>query len=146
MISRTAEYAVRAMVVLQQHAGENYLRAEQVSELTGIPTNYLSKVLHTLARAGLADSTKGRHGGYRLRRPGATINMHDIVDQFDLLHTKRRCILGNSECSNRSACAAHERWDTVWSAYEQFLKSTTLEELAARPSRTRRKRRKADGS
>lgn len=134
------------MVALQQHAEGGYLRADQVSALTGIPANYLSKVLHALARAGLAESTKGRHGGYRLRRPGGAIAMYEIVDQFDLLHSKRRCILGNAECNNRTACAAHERWDTVWSAYEQFLRSTTLEELASAPSRKKRKRRKADVS
>jgi len=133
MMSRTAEYAVRAMVVLQQHGPDLHLRAEQVSELTGIPTNYLSKVLHTLGRAGLADSSKGRHGGFRLARPAGEITAFDIVDSFDQLCSKRRCLLGNPECSHKTACTAHDRWDRVWTGYEDFLKSTTLEELASPP-------------
>lgn len=143
MISRTAEYAVRAMVALQQHGPDTYLRAHQLSELTGIPANYLSKVMHTLVRAGLAGSTRGRHGGFRLARTGGRITAYEIVDPFDLLSAKRRCLLGNAECSDRTACTAHDRWDRIWSGYEDFLRSTTLEQLSSLPPSKTDRRKKA---
>ena len=131
MLSLTAEYAVRAMVALCQHGSETHLQAKRVAELTGIPTNYLSKVLHILARSGLVASVRGRNGGFRLERPAREISAFDIVDQFDLISGQRRCFLGNPTCSQETACATHDRWEHVWSVYEQFLRSATLERLAS---------------
>ena len=130
MISLTAEYAVRAMVALKQHGVEDPLRAEQIAELTGIPANYLAKILHALARAGLVTSARGRRGGFGLARRARPITAYEIVDQFDFLSTKRRCFLGKTECSKRTACPAHDQWDRVWMVYEKFLKSQTVDKLA----------------
>jgi Rrf2 family protein len=141
MISRTAEYAVRAMVALKMHGAQSRLRAEQVSDLTGIPTNYLSKILHALARAGLVTGQRGRHGGFALAERRRPITAFDIVDQFDQISSRRRCLLGNAECSARTACTAHSEWDAVWTTYEQFLRSQTVDRLASPPSRARPQRK-----
>jgi len=142
MLSRTAEYAVRAMVALRSEDARRPLLARQVAERTGIPTNYLSKVLNNLARAGLVTGTRGRNGGYRLARPARQITAYDIVCEFDPLSDQRRCFLGNAVCSKETACPAHDQWDKVWSVYEKFLQSTTLDRLATASLVPEQRRRK----
>ncbi|MBK7702550.1 MAG: Rrf2 family transcriptional regulator [bacterium] len=46
--------------------------ARRVAAATGIPVNYLSKILNQLRKAGLVESRKGWGGGFQLRRmPGS---------------------------------------------------------------------------
>jgi len=130
MLSRTAEYAVRAMVALRNSGTSTPLLAREIALETGIPTNYLSKVLHTLARMGFVSSTRGRNGGFKLARSAREITAFDIVNVFDPLTGERRCFLGNKTCSQATACAAHNQWNRVWTVYEEFLKTTSLDRLA----------------
>ena len=62
MISRTAEYALRAVVML----GSNPRRprtTQQIAEQTQVPSGYLSKVLQALGRAGLVERSEACTGG-----------------------------------------------------------------------------------
>jgi len=51
MISRTAEYALRAVIVLGSSPGSP-LTTQQIAARTRVPSGYLSKVLQALGRAG----------------------------------------------------------------------------------------------
>ena len=61
MISRTAEYALRAVVVLGSSPG-GPLTTHQIAEQTRVPSGYLSKVLQALGRAGLVEAERGLRG------------------------------------------------------------------------------------
>ena len=50
-----------------------------MAEFHGVPAPYLAKALQALMRAEIVDSSPGRHGGYRLRRPAGEISLLDIV-------------------------------------------------------------------
>jgi Rrf2 family protein len=130
MISKTAEYALRAMVALKnQHPGDRVLNRD-LSATTGIPQNYLSKIMHALGRAGLVMSERGPGGGFRLRRNAGAITAYQIVALFEDLEGTRRCLLGQSTCRDDNGCPAHEAWKAVREAYEGFLKKTTLDVLS----------------
>ncbi len=140
MISRTAEYAIRAMAALNQLSDGGLVGAGMLSRASGVPANYLSKILHTLGRAGVVDSVRGPGGGFRLAGPARKLTAYEIVQLFDDLEGKRRCFLGNKTCSDDHACAAHEMWSGVWRKYEAFLRQMTIDRLkpeAANPSRKR---------
>ena len=52
MISRTAEYALRAAVCLAESDGQP-LTASQIAEASQVPVDYLAKVMRALGRAKL---------------------------------------------------------------------------------------------
>ena len=53
MLSATAEYALRALIYLAAlPAGEAAL-GKSIAECSGVPKNYLSKILHGLKKAGV---------------------------------------------------------------------------------------------
>src|SRR5690606_6227227 len=67
MLSDTAEYALRATLYIAQHANDTRLvRTDETAQALGVPRNYLSKILHVLARHGVLSSTRGPLGGFRL--------------------------------------------------------------------------------
>lgn len=129
MISKTAEYALRAMATLDQLSDGDLVGAGALSKVSGVPSNYLSKIMHTLGRAGVVASVRGPGGGFRMARPASKVSAYEIVELFDDLSSKRRCFLGNKTCSAAHACAAHDMWSGVWDGYEAFLHSMTLDRL-----------------
>ena len=129
MISRTAGYALRAVLYIAQNEGEGPVRVNDMAAALDLPRNYLSKTLHLLARARVLTSTRGKLGGFELAVPSATLSLFQVVVAFDDLDT-RRCLLGVRECSDRTACAAHESWKRLLTDVTDFLQNTTIEELA----------------
>lgn len=137
MLSQTAEYALRAMVHLAREGkNETPLQAEEIAEALDVPRNYLSKILHALARRNLLTSTRGPHGGFRLAVAPEELPLAHIVEVFDpqLLAEDRRCLLGQPVCSDENACPAHDEWKRVSRTMRAFFLGTSLARLGADPT------------
>ena len=61
MISRTAEYALRAVVWLSVKP-QTVSPGRVIARDTKLPARYLAKVMHDLVRSGVVDPRRGRHG------------------------------------------------------------------------------------
>jgi Rrf2 family nitric oxide-sensitive transcriptional repressor len=96
---------------------------------TGIPANYLSKILHQLGRSGVVVSERGRAGGFRLAAPPSTVLLASVVAPFEPQVQRTRCLLGLPQCSDSNPCGAHERWRAIKEATLQFLNETTLADV-----------------
>ena len=129
MLSRTAEHALRALLVLARHGTGRPLSAEAISALTGAPTNYLGKTLHTLARNGVLRSSRGPAGGFALAIDPATLTIAQIADVFTEATELPRCLLGTGICDSSRPCTAHHRWRRVTSAAREPLRTTTIADL-----------------
>ncbi len=135
ILSQTSEYALRAATLLAQHADPGPLDVTVLAKALGIPRNYLSKTLSQLVRAGVLESVRGKHGGFRLARPATNLTLYDVVEPFEHFAGTRRCLLGQSVCNDRQPCAAHEAWKAIGERIVRFFRGTTLADLAR--SRTR---------
>jgi len=129
VVSRTEEYALRAAVCLARRYGTGTVRARDMAKATGIPANYLSKILHQLAKAGVVASERGRSGGFTLAAPPSTVVLASVVAPFEPQVQRTRCLLGLPECSDSNPCGAHERWRTIKEATLEFLNHTTLADV-----------------
>jgi Rrf2 family protein len=130
MVSQTAEYALRAVLHLARESGEAPVRVDDVAEALGVPRNYLSKILHVLARSGVLASTRGPHGGFQLAGPPEALSLADVVGEFDPIRSRASCLLGRTECSEADPCAAHHRWKEVSHTVRMFFEGTTVADLA----------------
>ena len=129
MLSRTAEYAMRAVLLVAREPGGGPVGAARLAEALGIPRNYLSKTLHQLGRRGILASTRGKSGGFQLARQGDQIALIEVVAPFDDLPSKRYCLLGRTACNDQSPCAAHGRWKGVAEQIGKFFRETTVADL-----------------
>src|ERR671920_1007621 len=77
--SSKAEYGVRLMVELGRQEGERPTSLKAIAEAEDLPLSYLEHVVASLKKAGLVESSRGAHGGYRLARPPAEIAMDEVV-------------------------------------------------------------------
>jgi len=133
MLSRTSEYALRALIHLAQHEEDCPISGAHIAGETGIPPKYLSKILGDLVRAGVLDSSPGKTGGFRLRRSAKKVSLLDVLTPFEQFE-RRRCPFGNAECSDLNPCNAHEQWKKVIETEQRFLMKTTVHDIALRMS------------
>ncbi|MFA9478623.1 Rrf2 family transcriptional regulator [Phycisphaerales bacterium AB-hyl4] len=128
-LSQTVGYALLALVCLEPPKGA-WRGGVQIAKATGVPKPYLSKILHTLGRAGMIRTKRGLGGGFTLARPAEAISVMDVVEALDGRPWQSRCLLGLSDCSDERACPAHAMWREQRAVIEQHLRSLTLAEIA----------------
>ena len=130
MLPRTAEYAVRAAVLLARHYGERLVSADEIATVLGAPRNYLGKTLNTLVRSGVLTSMRGPGGGFALAKTPDLLSVAEVIDVFaEVQATDARCVLEDRPCDALSPCAAHRRWSTITRIAREPLVATTIGEL-----------------
>jgi Rrf2 family iron-sulfur cluster assembly transcriptional regulator len=131
ILSQTAVYALKAVLCLAEAEGDAPLRVDDIAGALDVPRNYLSKILHVLAREGVLASTRGPHGGFRLGHAPSDLRLETVIRPFDEITTTSTCLLGRARCSDANPCAAHARWKSVSRSVQAFLNDTTIEDLTA---------------
>lgn len=126
MISQTAEYALRAIVSLAAQP-DLHQTNQQLAEVTGVPAGYLSKVMQSLSRAGVVQSQRGLHGGFRLTIPPKELSVFDVIQAVDPIRRIRRCPLGIK--SHQNLCPLHRRLEHTAELVEDALRHSTISEL-----------------
>ena len=129
MISKTNQYAIRAVLYVAQNERDAPVRANEMASELGLPPNYLSKILHALARAGVLVSERGPRGGFRLAHPAKQVSLADVIAPFDPVGEQRGCLMGRPECSDESPCRLHEGWKKASDPLIDFFQNTMLADL-----------------
>ena len=129
MLSNTADYALRAVLVLARHDGARPLRAEEIADAIDTPRNYTAKILNALARAGLLTSARGPLGGCALAACPDSLTVAHVVDLFDEPPRVSKCLLGRVACDPAAPCVAHHRWSAVAASRRRPLTGTTIADL-----------------
>ncbi len=126
MLSKTAEYALRAITCLASRPGEA-ASADRLAGQTKVPRRYLNRVLQDLASAGLVQSRPGPGGGYVLKRDIDDVSILDVVNSVAPIERIRQCPLGLQ--SHRELCPLHAELDKAYAATEQAFRGVTIGEL-----------------
>lgn len=132
MFSQTAEYALRAIVVLATEPDKPWT-AQGIAAESKVPQDYLMKVLQSLGREGLVTAQRGRGGGFVLRRPSSAITVLDVINAVDPLRRIKHCPLG-LKSHGINLCPLHRKLDDAIRSVEEAFASTTVEELLRDPS------------
>lgn len=130
MLSQTAAYALRAVIHLAGAEDDGPVRVEDIADALDVPRNYLSKILHVLAREEVLVSTRGPGGGFMLLGPPEGIRLADVVGEFDPLDEVSGCLLGRAQCDDIDPCPAHLWWKHLAVELSDFFENTTVADLA----------------
>jgi Rrf2 family protein len=138
LFSTKAEYGVRLMVELGRVGPDSTpVSLSTVAEAERLPLSYLEHLVAKLRKAGLVDSTRGAHGGYRLARPAEEITMDSVVEALEGQIAPMECfhetpegkVLCSHEDDGDRACATKLLWTRVQGGVTKALAGTTLAEL-----------------
>lgn len=130
LYSRPCEYAIRTMAYLARVDPDIRVQVQEIAPAEGIPAPFLAKVLQQLAHSNLVNSFKGPGGGFSLNRPAREINLYEIFKVVDGVEDLDRCAVGLTECNDFAPCPLHDTWKAVRVHLLQYLKKTSLEEMA----------------
>ena len=129
MISKTEEYALKAVVFMAKQGNERPCTVQEIAHGTGVPANYLSKILHRLGQQGIAVSERGRNGGFRLAGAPSAVTLAEVIAPFGPPSQRQRCLLGRRECSDENPCGAHVRWKRVCATTAAFFAETSIADV-----------------
>jgi Rrf2 family protein len=140
VLNQSADYALRAVMFMAQGDGKRSCSATVIARAIGVPRNYLGKILHALAHAGILTSVRGPQGGFRLAQEARLLTLAGVVEPFQRLPERRICLLGDRACNGSTPCAAHHRWQQVADQVTSFFTTTTIGAMlnvgAVRPDQT----------
>jgi len=127
--SATTEYAIRALAHMATlPAGERIL-ARDLAAATGVPRQFLGKILHRLARIGMLDSAKGRGGGFRFARAPETIKLAELVEYVEGEDIMKMCVLGLDQCTDSQPCPMHDQWKVFRDRLRDRIHAASLADL-----------------
>ena len=127
MISQTAEYALRVVVILAAADGKAVVTRD-IAAGTKIPIGYLAKVLQQLGRAGIVGSQRGLHGGFVLARDPDELTVYDVVHVVDPIRRITTCPLG-LRSHRGSLCPLHRRLDDAAELVERAFRDSSIAQL-----------------
>jgi Rrf2 family iron-sulfur cluster assembly transcriptional regulator len=130
LISKSAEYGLRAILYVAGRAGSRYVSIREVSRELDISFHFLTKTLQKLTRAGLLQSFRGPSGGVALARPAETITLLDIAEAIETRKLFTSFVLGLAGCGERKPCPLHAAWAVERRRLKAMFKKPTLASLA----------------
>ena len=136
-ISAKGEYAIKAMVDLALHDGQDLQPIQDIAARQGIPQRYLEQVLLQLKRSGFLYARRGSAGGYRLSRPADQITVGALLRAVDGptpgLEAPRR----GGRVGGEDVAGLAELWQEIAGAVASVVDRTTLEDLRRRAEERR---------
>lgn len=113
LINRDTDYAIRAVCkIAAQEKGKTVTTGELTSSLK-IPRPVLRKVMLLLSMSGLLVSSRGKRGGFSLRRSPAKISVMDIIRAVQGQVGLNECFFLKARCPRSKYCKFKKRLDRI---------------------------------
>jgi len=132
MFSQTSKYALSILGYLASRQGTR-IPGGKIARETGVPANYLSKILNQLRKHEIVDAEKGWGGGFELRSYALNRPIRDILVIIDgeKRCTPDKCFYGYRSCNLENPCPLHSYWEHIREIHEDMLTSTSIADLGA---------------
>lgn len=131
MLSNTCKYGIRAVIYISVYATDKKkIGIKEISSELDIPSPFLGKILQSLSKHKILNSSKGPNGGFILSRPAEDISLMDIVEIIDGTDIFDLCLVRTSECSDDEPCGLHDKVTSVRKQLKNIFLNQTINDLA----------------
>jgi len=127
-ISKLTDYGTVVLAHLAREPG-SVCSAADVAQATGIAVPTVSKLLKSLARAGLVTSRRGANGGYQLARDPRDISAASVIDALEGPVSITECSASDSHCDYEDVCNVGNAWQRINVAIRRALEDISLTDL-----------------
>jgi Rrf2 family transcriptional regulator, iron-sulfur cluster assembly transcription factor len=130
--SKYCEYTVRALSYLStQSQNDKYVMVKDISEKTGIPYHFLSKIFQDLANTDWVISKKGKNGGFTMSVKAEDLKLIEVIKWSDGLQKFNLCVLGgNKECGRDYRCNTHNKCSQLRNEITTFYETMSIKDVA----------------
>jgi len=128
-----SNHAMRLMMFCAVNRGRVAPVAE-IARACNMSEAHLGKIAHALASHGFVETVRGRHGGVRLARPPAELNVGEIVRATEFGRCLVECLDPETNtCPLVEACRFRSIIGRALEAFLRVLDGYTLADLVAEP-------------
>jgi Rrf2 family nitric oxide-sensitive transcriptional repressor len=127
-LTRFTDISLRALMYLGAHEGRPVSAAEMSRRLR-VSKDHLMKSLQALAGLGLVAAERGRGGGFRPARAGASIRIGGLVRSLERSHALAECFADGSTCPLTGGCRLAGALREAESAFYDVLDGYTVADL-----------------
>lgn len=129
-LGKLTDYGTVVMTALAAEP-QRLRNAQDLAVQTRVAAPTVAKLLKQLCKAGLVESVRGAHGGYRLAREASAITVADVVSAIEGPIALTQCAIHSGGCSIEAFCGVRGNWRLIGTAIRQALEAVTLEQMAA---------------
>jgi Rrf2 family protein len=117
------------MTDLADNYSGNPVFLKDIAKREDISEKYLSLIVIPLRSAGLIQSIRGAHGGYRLMRKPEEITVRDVWQALEGEICLVDCVKDTKRCPRISTCPTRDIWGMLGQKISETLKAITLADL-----------------
>jgi Rrf2 family protein len=128
LITRDTDYAVRALCGIAEQKQE-LISADQLVKSLEMPRPFLRKILQTLNKEGLLNSSKGKDGGFALAVSPGEITLTDVMKIFQGSIRLNECKFKKSDCPHINDCLLKKKIDEIEKEVIAKLKAITISSI-----------------
>ena len=130
MISTRGRYALRVLIDLAEHGGQQYLPMKEVASRQEISLKSLERILPLLTKSGYVEGQHGKGGGYRLKKTPQDIRVGDVLRLTEGDLAPVACLIpGADPCNFAHECRTLEMWKEYFRLTNTFFDGITIADL-----------------
>ncbi len=137
-LTTKSQYGLRVLgdLIRNWRAGNGYLQVGELASRCDTSQKYLEQVLLPLSHAGILESKRGQHGGYRLNREPSDVSLAEALRHLEgLLMPIPKWADDNADSSELARVLRRVR-DSIRDILENTSIEVLAEDGAASPART----------
>ena len=131
VLRRNTDYALRAMVNLASHYGNEPISTRTVAAEEDISYQLACKLMQRLQKAKLVTSCMGANGGFRLNREPSKISLLEVINAIQGPISLNRCLLGVNACPKQKGCSVRSKLVGLQDCISGYLTGIMLDDLAS---------------
>jgi len=127
-ISKKADYALRALMTLVEHYGQQPISIRELAERNAVPKRFLEHIMLDLKSQGWVTSLPGKSGGYVLAQRPEEIRLGQVIRHFDGLVAPINCVSVSQYeyCNQEAVCRFRRVFLDVRNDTARLLDNTSL--------------------
>ena len=130
LISNTCKAAIKAVIFLAAKSEQDQKSPiKEIATSVGENEHSVGKLLQTLVKQGIINSSKGPSGGFYLSKTQSNQSLYKIVEAIDGKHIFNKCGLGLHKCSAKHPCPIHNEYETARNHVENLFKTNKVSDM-----------------
>ena len=130
MISTRGRYAIRVLLDLAEHRGEEFTPMKEVARRQEISLKYLEKIMPLLSKANMVEGQHGKGGGYRLTMEPESYRIGDILRLTEVDLAPVACLSAPSNtCPRAPYCRTLPMWQKYYEMTLSYFDGITIRDL-----------------
>ncbi|MUV37685.1 HTH-type transcriptional regulator NsrR [Lentibacillus sp. JNUCC-1] len=129
-LKKYTDYGLRVLIFTAMKPEDELASIREISDVYGISTHHLGKIVHQLTKLELIESVRGRYGGIRLAKPAEEMNVGKIVRMLEGDFTILECFdQDTNHCVISPGCTLKHALNHALHAFFTVLDGYTVRDL-----------------